>query len=48
MVVPGAGRGLHGPVLQAVPDKPQALALWEAVEPLFGIGDFCEIKRGRT
>ena len=48
MTVPGAARGLHGPVLKAVPDKPEALALWEAVEPLFGIGEFFEIKRGRT
>jgi hypothetical protein len=48
MTVPGAGRGLHGPVLKAVPDKREALALWDAVEPLFGIEDFFEIKRGRT
>ena len=48
MTVPGAARGLHGPVLKAVPDKREALALWDAVEPLFGIEDFFEIKRGRT
>jgi 2-hydroxychromene-2-carboxylate isomerase len=48
LTVPGAARGLHGPVLKAVPDKPEALALWAAVEPLFGIGEFFEIKRGRT
>ena len=48
MTVPGAARGLHGPVLKAVPDKPEALALWDAVEPLFAIADFFEIKRGRT
>lgn len=48
MTVPGAARGLHGPVLRAVPDKPEALALWDAVEPLFGLTDFFEIKRGRN
>ena len=48
MTVPGAVRGLHGPVLGAVPDKADALALWEAVEPLFGLADFFEIKRGRA
>ncbi len=48
LTVPGAARGLHGPVLRAVPDKPEALALWDAVEPLFGLDDFFEIKRGRS
>ena len=48
MTVPGAARGLHGPVLKAVPDKREALALWDSVEPLFGIEEFFEIKRGRT
>jgi hypothetical protein len=46
--VPGAARGLHGPVLRAVPDKAEALTLWDALEPLFGLTDFFEIKRGRT
>lgn len=44
---PGAARGLHGPVLRAVPDKPDALALWDAIEPLFRLQDFVEVKRGR-
>ncbi|MEW6476233.1 MAG: DsbA family protein [Actinomycetota bacterium] len=48
MVVAGARRGLHGPVLKTVPDKRQALALWEAVEALAPIDDFFEIKRGRN
>jgi hypothetical protein len=48
MTVPGAARGLHGPVLRAVPDKPEALTLWGAIEPLFRLDDFFEIKRGRT
>jgi len=48
LTVPGAARGLHGPVLRAVPDKAEALTLWDALEPLFGLTDFFEIKRGRT
>lgn len=48
MTLPGAARGLHGPVLRAVPDKPEALTLWGAVESLFALDDFFEIKRGRT
>jgi 2-hydroxychromene-2-carboxylate isomerase len=43
-----ARRGLHGPVLKAVPDKKDGLALWEAVEALAPIDDFLEIKRGRN
>jgi 2-hydroxychromene-2-carboxylate isomerase len=48
MTVPDAARGLHGPVLGAVPDKAEALALWDAIEPLFRCEAFFEIKRGRT
>jgi 2-hydroxychromene-2-carboxylate isomerase len=47
MVLPGARRGLHGPVLKTVPDKPEALALWDAVEALAPVEAFFEIKRGR-
>ena len=47
MILPGARRGLHGPVLKAVPDKREALALWDAVEALAPIEAFFEIKRGR-
>lgn len=47
MTVPGGVRGLHGPVLKAVPDKPAALTLWDSVEPLFHLEEFLEIKRGR-
>ena len=46
MVLPGGGRGLHGPVLKTVPDTAEALALWEAVEALAPIDGFFEIKRG--
>ncbi len=49
VIVPaGARRGFHGPVLKAVPDKRDGLALWEAVEALAPIEGFFEIKRGRN
>jgi 2-hydroxychromene-2-carboxylate isomerase len=48
MLVAGARRGLHGPVLQTVPDKREGLAMWEAVEALAPIDGFFEIKRGRN
>lgn len=48
MTVPGAARGLHGPVLKAVPAKADALALWDAVDVMLRLGDFFEIKRGRN
>ena len=48
MTVPGVARGLHGPVLGAIPDKAEALLLWDAIEPLFRLEAFFEIKRGRT
>jgi 2-hydroxychromene-2-carboxylate isomerase len=48
VVLPGADRGLHGPVLGSVPDKAAALALWEAVETLIAIPAFFEVKRGRS
>ena len=47
MVLAGARRGLHGPVLAAVPGKQDGLALWDAVEALAPIDDFFEVKRGR-
>jgi 2-hydroxychromene-2-carboxylate isomerase len=48
MLVAGANRGLHGPVLETVPDKLDALAIWDAVEALAPIDTFFEIKRGRN
>lgn len=48
MILAGAGRGLHGPVLKEVPGKHGGLALWDAVEALAPIDDFFEIKRGRN
>ena len=43
----GAERGLYGPVLGAVPDKAESLALWDAIEALTPIKAFFEVKRGR-
>ena len=48
LIVAGARRGLHGPVLKTVPDKREGTALWEAIEALAPIDDFFEIKRGRN
>jgi 2-hydroxychromene-2-carboxylate isomerase len=47
MILAGAERGLHGPVLKSVPEKAGSLALWTAVEALAPIDEFFEIKRGR-
>jgi len=47
LLLDGAERGLHGPVLGEIPDKAESLALWEAVEALAPIRAFFEIKRGR-
>jgi 2-hydroxychromene-2-carboxylate isomerase len=48
LLLAGAERGFHGPVLKTVPDKRDALALWESIEALAPIEGFFEIKRGRT
>jgi 2-hydroxychromene-2-carboxylate isomerase len=48
LLVGGAERGFHGPVLKTIPDKKDGLALWEAVEALAPIDGFFEIKRGRN
>jgi hypothetical protein len=48
LLLRGAERGFHGPVLKAVPDKRDGLALWESIEALAPIEGFFEIKRGRN
>jgi len=48
LLLAGAERGLHGPVIKTVPDKKDSLAMWDAVEALAPIDDFFEIKRGRS
>jgi 2-hydroxychromene-2-carboxylate isomerase len=48
MLLRGAERGCHGPVLKPDPDKKDGLALWEAIEAMAPIEGFFEIKRGRN
>jgi hypothetical protein len=45
--VPGASRGLHGPILSQVPTKEDALTIWDSVVPLLRMPAFFEVKRGR-
>ena len=45
--IDGAGRGVHGPIIGAVPGREEALAIWDAVVPLTRSGTFFELKRGR-
>ena len=47
MILAGAERGLHGPVLKSIPEKTESLALWTAVEALAPVDEFFELKRGR-
>jgi len=48
LLLAGAERGLHGPILGAVPDKTESMALWDAVSTLAPMTAFFEIKRGRS
>ena len=43
----GATRGLHGPIIDVVPGRDEALAIWDSVVPLMRIDTFYEVKRGR-
>jgi len=45
--LPDAERGLYGPILDAIPNKKDALELWDAVETLIRMPGFAELKRGR-
>lgn len=47
LMLDGAERGLHGPILGALPDEPEALRIWDAVVPLLQSSAFFEVKRGR-
>ena len=38
---------MHGPIIGEVPDRQEALAMWDAVVPLTRSGTFFELKRGR-
>src|SRR3712207_123825 len=47
LVVEGAARGLHGPIIGDVPARDEALTIWDAVVPLARSTTFFEVKRGR-
>jgi predicted DsbA family dithiol-disulfide isomerase len=47
IVLPGAQRGLFGPVLAGVPGPRQSAELWDAVETMLKSNAFLELKRGR-
>ncbi|HVW32109.1 MAG TPA: DsbA family protein [Acidimicrobiia bacterium] len=47
LALPHAERGFHGPVLGAVPDKAESLALWDAIDALAPVTAFFELKRAR-
>lgn len=46
--LPHAERGLYGPILDTIPDKKDAVELWDAVETLVRMPAFAELKRGRA
>jgi predicted DsbA family dithiol-disulfide isomerase len=48
LMVEGAGRGVHGPIIDQVPSREEALAIWDAVVPLARSDTFFELKRGRS
>jgi predicted DsbA family dithiol-disulfide isomerase len=47
LAIEGAPRGVHGPIIAEVPERAEALAIWDAVVPLARSATFFEIKRGR-
>ncbi|MFC4144711.1 DsbA family protein [Micromonospora mangrovi] len=47
LMVPGAERGIHGPIVTEVPDPDDALTIWDSLVPLLRLTTFHEIKRGR-
>jgi predicted DsbA family dithiol-disulfide isomerase len=48
LMVEGGGRGVHGPIIDQVPGREEALAIWDAVLPLARSATFFELKRGRS
>jgi len=48
LLIEGAGRGVHGPIIDEVPGREEALAIWDAVVPLAQSDTFFELKRGRS
>ncbi len=47
LMVPGADRGLHGPILTEVPATDDALTIWDCTVPLMRLRTFHELKRAR-
>ncbi len=47
LFVEGAPRGVHGPIIGEIPERAEALEIWDAVVPLARSATFFEIKRGR-
>jgi len=47
LMIEGAARGLHGPIIDSVPDLEEALTIWDATVPLMRSKVFFELKRGR-
>lgn len=47
LMVPGAERGIHGPILTEVPGTDDALTVWDSLLPLMRLPSFHEIKRAR-
>jgi 2-hydroxychromene-2-carboxylate isomerase len=47
LMVPGARRGIHGPILTEVPGVDDALTIWDSLLPLLRLETFHEVKRGR-
>ncbi|MGW4500042.1 DsbA family protein [Micromonospora sp. NPDC004336] len=47
LMVPGADRGVHGPILTEVPGTDDALTVWDSLLPLIRMPAFHEIKRAR-
>lgn len=47
LMVPGAERGIHGPILTEVPGTEDALTIWDSLLPLLRLPTFHEVKRGR-
>lgn len=48
LVVPGADRGIYGPVVSPAPTGEEALRLWDTLVTLVAMPAFFEIKHGRS
>ncbi|WP_405090277.1 DsbA family protein [Micromonospora sp. NBC_01392] len=47
LMVPDAGRGIHGPIITEVPGTEDALVIWDSMLPLLRLDTFHELKRAR-